>query len=147
MSPAPKNKTQPTRAAVETFLAKEKDPQRRADCEALVTLMSRITKAPAVMWGTSIVGFGQYHYVYESGREGDSMLIGFSPRKAALTIYAMGGVWADPGRLEALGRCTAGGSCLYVKRLADLNRKALERALRDSISRLTALYPPRRTTR
>lgn len=146
MSPAAANKTVATAAKVSAFLATEKDPQRRADCEALVRLMSDLTGAPAVMWGPSIVGFGTYHYTYASGREGDFLIIGFSPRKAALTIYAMGGVWDEPGRLASLGRCTGGGSCLYVKRLADIDTARLRDALKESMARIARMFPAGATT-
>jgi hypothetical protein len=142
VSPKVANKTVPTDAKVSTFLAKEQHPRRRADCAALAALMSEVTGEPAVMWGPSIVGFGRYHYRYDSGREGDSMLIGFSPRKAAISIYAMGGVWSDPGRLAALGRCTAGGSCLSVKSLDDIQLPALRTALAEGVRRILAQYPP-----
>lgn len=142
MSPQARNKTVATDAKVSAFLAKEKDARRRADCDALVALMSDVTGEPAVMWGSAIVGFGRYHYRYDSGREGDSMLIGFSPRKAAISIYAMGGVWEDPGRLASLGPCKAGGSCLYVKSLADIKLPALRAALAEGARRILAKYPP-----
>lgn len=146
MSPQAANKTVATAAKVSAFLAKEKDAHRRADCEALVALMSDLTGEPAVMWGASIVGFGTYHYRYASGREGDFLVIGFSPRKAALTIYAMGGVWDEPGRLTALGRCTGGGSCLYVKRLGDIDQGLLRKALAESMARIRRMFPPGATT-
>lgn len=141
MSPKTGNKTVATDAKVDAFLAKEKDPRRRADCEQLVSLMSDITGKPAVMWGAAIVGFDRYHYKYASGREGDSLVIGFSPRKAALTVYAMGGVWEEPGRLKALGKCTGGGACLYVKSLADIDLAQLRIALTEAMRRTHAAYP------
>jgi hypothetical protein len=100
--------------------------------------MSGITGEPPVMWGSAIVGFGRYHHRYDSGREGDWFLMGFSPRTAAITVYSMGGVWNEPGRLEALGKCTGESSCLYVKSLADINLQALRAALTEGARRIHA---------
>ena len=125
------NKTVATDASVARYLDAIDDPQRRADCDALVALMQKVTGEPPVMWGSSIVGFGAYHYVYDSGREGDMCLTGFSSRKGALSIYLMTGFEDQPERMERLGRFKTGKSCLYVKRLADIDLEVLEALVRD----------------
>jgi hypothetical protein len=120
------NKTKETGASVKAYLDAIGDKARRADCRALATLVSRATGEPPKMWGATIVGFGSYHYKYESGREGDSCLVGFSARKGDLSLYL-----ADyPGReklLARLGAHTSGKACIYVKRLADLDAAVLEK--------------------
>ena len=132
-----KNKTTATGASVAGFL-KGLDAGRRKDCEALVKLLTRVTKAKPRMWGPSIVGFGDYHYLYESGREADWFLAGFSPRKAALTIYLMGGARLDAATAKRLGRHKTGGGCLYVRKLEDVDAKVLEEVVRASVARLRA---------
>lgn len=118
-------KTKKTDASVERFLAKQKDPQVRADCQALLELMTRASGAPAKMWGKSIVGFGDWHYVYDSGREGDWFQVGFSPRKQNLTLYLMTGFAGREALLSTLGRHGSGVGCLYVKRLGDVHMPTL----------------------
>jgi len=116
-----KSKTTVTGASVAAYLAAIDDDARRADCEALARLMSKATKHPPAMWGSSIVGFGSYHYKYESGREGDACLVGFSSRKGDISVY---GLHAAPGaeRLIAkMGRHKAGKGCLYIKTLAEID--------------------------
>ena len=128
------NKTTPGGKSVAAFLAGVKDPARRKDCEALVALMKRVTKAQPVLWGPSIVGFGRSHYVYESGREGDWMLTGFSPRAGTLVLYLMAGLDDADALLAKLGPHKAGKGCLYVKRLADVDVRVLERLVRLSVA-------------
>src|SRR5712692_8833066 len=99
----PENKTKPTAQSVAAFLAAIPDEQRRQDCQTLVAVMSQAAGAEPKLWGSNIIGFGQYHYVYESGREGDMMLTGFSPRKPALTLYLVGGFEPYPALMEKLG--------------------------------------------
>ena len=135
-------KTVPTDASVDAFIDAVEDPQRRADCRTVATMMAEVTGAPARMWGPSIVGFGSYHYRYESGREGDFMETGFSPRKRALTIYVMAGFSDCEALLAKLGRHTTGKSCLYVKRLADVDVAVL-RELVDSSVRFVRQKHPR----
>ena len=132
----PSQKTQPTKVDVEAFLAAVPDERRRADARALCSLLSEVTGEPPVMWGTSIVGFGTYHYRYESGHEGDSALVGFSPRKANLVLYLVGG-FADrhPKLLEKRGPHTTGKGCLYLKSLADVDLDVL-RQLVDRSTRI-----------
>lgn len=118
-------KTKPTEASVEGFLAGVTDDERRADCQALVKLMQRATRAKPRMWGPSIVGFGSYRYKYDSGREGEWFLAGFSPRKSDLTLYIMSGLGPHAGLLRKLGKHKTGKSCLYLKRLADVDLDVL----------------------
>jgi Domain of unknown function (DU1801) len=129
-------KTRPTTASVPAFLAKVKDPGVRADCEALVTMMSAVTKAPPVMWGTSIVGFGSYPYRYERGRALDWPLTGFAPRAKQIVLYVMPGCDGYDAMLEALGPVKCGVSCIYVKRLAELDQAALKKLLKASVAHL-----------
>jgi hypothetical protein len=130
------NKTKPTKASVERFLATIKDKARRQDCETLVKLMKKATGAKPVMWG-SIVGFGTFHYVYESGREGDWPRMGFANRKPELVLYVMDGLEPYEAQLARLGPHRSGKSCLYLRRLADVDRKVLERILVTSARRIS----------
>jgi hypothetical protein len=118
------NKTKATIASVDDFLGSIPDPQRRADAQRLRALMERVSGEPAAMWGPSIVGFGAYHYKYESGREGDMCRIGFSPRAGEFALY--GGFLRSPELLARLGRHKTGKGCLYLKRLADVDETVLE---------------------
>lgn len=133
-------KTVPTSASVAAFLDEIDDPALRADCTAVAALMTRITKAPPVMWGRSIVGFGSYRYNYTSGREGDWPLTGFAPRSKQLVLYVMPGCEGYDAMMKALGPVRHGVSCIYVKRLADLDLQALSRLLRASIAHLRKTY-------
>jgi hypothetical protein len=121
------NKTKPTGASVESYLAAIPDEARRKDCAALAKLMSRATKEKPKMWGPSIVGFGSYHYKYESGREGDSCLTGFSSRRGDISLYLVKGFPGQESLLSKLGKYKVGGGCLYIRRLADVDLKVLER--------------------
>ncbi len=119
------NKTKATSASAQTYVAAIDDDSRRKDCEALTKLMAKATRYPPKMWGSSIVGFGSYHYKYESGREGDACLVGFSSRKSAITIY---GLHAAPGAeklLSRLGKHKAGKGCVYIDALADVDMTVL----------------------
>src|SRR5579862_9848513 len=117
------NKTQPTKQSVGSFIDALTDSVRRTEAKALVKLMQRATGEKPKMWGPSIIGFGSYHYKYESGREGDMPLAGFSPRKAATVIY--GAALGDSGTLAKLGKHTAGEGCLYIKKLSDVDQNVL----------------------
>lgn len=128
------NKTQPTDAGVDAFLDSVPDPVRQADARALCALLSELSGEPATMWGSSMIGFGTQHYRYETGREGDWFLVGFSPRKAATTIYLTDGLQQHNEQLAALGPHTTGKDCLYVKRLADVDGAVLRDLLRTSVS-------------
>ena len=123
-------KTTRNQASVADFLAAVADPQRRADAEAVTALMAEVTGAEPTMWGSSIVGFGSYHYRYATGREGDWPAIGLSPRKQSLTIYLSAGFAGYSELLARLGPHSTGKSCLYIKRLSDVDDDTL-RALVD----------------
>ena len=134
------NKTKPTDASVEDYLAAIEDETRRSDCAALVRLMSRITKQPPRMWGSSIVGFGSYHYKYESGREGDAGLTGFSPRKGDISVYLVAS-GAEQEQLQAkLGKHKMGKACLYIRRLSDVNTKVLVQLVAGSVAAVRRRY-------
>jgi len=105
------NKTRPTGASVEAYIATVADEERRRDCEILASLMTRVTGEPAAMWGDSIVGFGSYHYRYESGREGDAPLVGFSPRKGDISLYVLAGYEGEAAFLARVGRHKGGEAC------------------------------------
>ncbi|SMF00182.1 protein of unknown function (DU1801) [Cellulosimicrobium cellulans J1] len=134
---ASENKTQPTDADVEAYLASVEHPVRRRDARRLVELLSRVTGERPRLWGPSIVGFGSYHYRYPSGREGDTAAAGFSPRKAATTVYLMDGVDAHADLLERLGPHTVGKGCLYLKDLDAVDLAVLEEVVRRSYTTLT----------
>jgi hypothetical protein len=126
------NKTVPNDQSVEQFLNAVADERKRQDGFKLLELMKQITGLEPVMWGSSIVGFGSYHYKYESGREGDMILAGFSPRKQNLTIYNMGGLAEFDDLLKKLGKHTTGGGCLYIKRLDDVDLPTLKSLIQES---------------
>ena len=134
-------KTRPTDASVDTFIAAVEDAQKREDCHAVATMMAEVTGAPAQMWGPSIVGFGSYHYRYASGREGHFMETGFAPRKRALTLYIMAGFGEYEDLLAKLGKHTTGKSCLYVKRLTDVDPAVLRELVERSVAYIRAKYP------
>lgn len=127
-------KTKKSTASVDAYLSAVEPKQRGDEARIICALMAKVTKANPVMWGTSIVGFGHYHYVYESGREGDWMLCGFSPRKQALTLYIMSGFVGHEALLAQLGKCKIGKSCLYIKQLIDVDMKVLEKLIRASVA-------------
>ncbi|NAS12960.1 DUF1801 domain-containing protein [Poritiphilus flavus] len=126
------NKTIPNNASVTAFLEAVEDPQKKEDSYKLLELMKKITGKEAVMWGPSIVGFGSYHYKYDSGREGDMLLTGFSPRKQNLTMYIMSGFNRYDYLMEKLGKYKTGKSCLYVKKLADVDLEVLTELITTS---------------
>ena len=131
------NKTGPTSQDVEAFLAAVPDPRRRADAGVLADLMRRVTGLEPTMWGPSIVGYGSYHYRYPTGREGDMPAGGFSPRKAASTVYLMDGLDQHAQALERLGPHTVGKGCLYLKRLDAIDLDVLEQMVTQSYVALT----------
>jgi hypothetical protein len=126
-------KTQANQANVADFLNALTPDLRRQDCLDLCALMEQLSQQKPVMWGNSIVGFGAYHYRYESGREGDWFPIGFSPRKNDLTLYLLSGLEVVAGLLPQLGKHKIGKCCLYIKRLADIDRDALTTIIRRSL--------------
>ena len=134
------NKTRPTRVSVAAFLKKAASGQQLKDCQELVKLFTELTGKPAKMWGPSIVGFGSYHYVYESGREGDAPLIGFSPRKPKLVLYVMPCLH-DKDWSAKLAKLKVGSGCWYVKTLDDIDRDLMKNMARASIAELRRRYP------
>lgn len=136
----PANKTIATQVPVSDYLAAITDPQRRADCEQLQKMMQDISGFDAVMWGPAIVGFGQYHYRYDSGREGDMCVVGFSSRKTDISIYLLAEDEQQQQLLAQLGKHKMGKSCLSVRRLSDVNLQALEQLLRGSVAAMQQRY-------
>ncbi len=128
------NKTIPTDLNVQAFLNAYTDEVRRTDANALTKLMRKVTGKEPAMWGPSIVGFDSYHYRYESGREGDMPIVGFSPRKAANVLYGALEVEGADALLAQLGRHTTGKGCLYIKKLADIDMTVLETLLRNAVT-------------
>ncbi|MHA2193219.1 MAG: DUF1801 domain-containing protein [Candidatus Thorarchaeota archaeon] len=131
-----KPKTRPTEVNVEDFLKAVEHPQRREDGFELLKMMKEITNEEPTMWGPSIVGFGSYHYKYESGREGDMPLTGFSPRKRSLTVYIMSGFEEYKDLLDKLGKHKIGKSCLYINKLADVDTTVLKKIIKKSLKRI-----------
>lgn len=127
-----KLKTQQNDASVETFLKAVENDKRRADAFQVLELMLSITKEPPKMWGPSIVGFGSYHYKYESGREGDMCAVGFSARKQALTLYLNSEYISDKARMKSLGKYKTGKVCLYISKLEDIDLAILSDLIKDS---------------
>ena len=134
------NKTQPTALVPADFIAGIENPVRRADAEALLDWFQKVTEFPPVMWGSSIIGYGRYHYVYDSGRSGDSMMTGFSPRKARLSIYIMPGYQDLDSFLQRLGKHKIGKSCLYINKLAEIDMQVLEEVVRYGVRNLQDKY-------
>ena len=128
-------KTKQTKASVEDFLNLIEDNQKREDCFEIVKMMKQVTKKEPKMWGPSIIGFGSYHYKYESGREGDSLQIGFSPRKQNITLYILLGANHENPLLQKLGKHSTGKGCLYIKRLADVDKKVLQELIKESFAK------------
>jgi hypothetical protein len=128
------NKTKETDASVEDYLSAIEDETRRQDCQALAKLMTKATKMKPKMWGTSIVGFGSYHYRYASGREGDACLTGFSSRKGDISIYLVESFPRREELLSKLGKHKMAKACLYVRKLSDVDLKVLEQLVVDSIA-------------
>lgn len=130
------NKTQPTAECVEEFVKSIDDEQVQADCFALIEIMEAMTQCPPVMWGSSIIGFGTYHYQYASGREGDFFLTGFSPRKKNISLYVIDCTESNQELLEKLGNVKHGKSCLYIKRLQDIHIPTLKKIIRQNVKKL-----------
>jgi hypothetical protein len=125
------NKTKPTKLSVTAFISAIADPARRADAKALAKLMQSASGKKPQMWGPSIIGFGSCHYKYESGREGDMPIVGFSPRKAATVLYGVAGA---RDLLPKLGKHTTGKGCLYIKKLGDVDREVLETMVVNAVA-------------
>jgi len=135
------NKTQPTDVKVEDFLNQITPEGKRQDAFTILKLMKQITRKKPVMWGPSIVGFGEYHYKYASGREGDFFVTGFSPRKQNLTIYIMPGFARYASLMKKLGKHTTGSSCLYIKSLDDIHMPTLKQLITESVAQMAKDYP------
>jgi hypothetical protein len=130
-------KTKLNNRSVERFLNGVPDKQKREDCFTLLKLMQQVTRAEPKMWGSSIVGFGNYHYVYASGREGDWFVAGFSPRKQNLTLYLMGGFEQYGALLQKLGKHKTAKACLYINRLDDVHLPTLKKLIQHSVKHMT----------
>ncbi len=133
-------KTQRNDGDVSSFLASVPDDAKRVDAETLVAMMARITGCPPVLWGTNIIGFGEYRYTNTSGKEAGSFLTGFSPRKAALSFYIMPGFDGMQADLARLGPHKTGRSCLYIKRLSDIDIAVFETIIAQSVATMCARY-------
>jgi hypothetical protein len=134
------NKTKATTASVEAYIAAIEDESRRKDCEVLAKLMAKATKQKPTMWGPSIVGFGSYHYKYESGREGDSCLTGFASRKGDISVYLMAKFPGHDELLAKLGKHKMAKACLYIRRLGDVDLKVLEQLVAGSVAEVKRRY-------
>ena len=126
------NKTKPTQLSVADYIAAIPEPARRVDAETLLALMQTATGEEPKMWGPSIVGFGTYHYKYETGREGDMPVVGFSPRKPATVLYGLRAAPEVEELLAKLGKHTTGKGCVYIKKLADVDQKVLATLIKKS---------------
>jgi len=135
------NKTQENDGDVLAFIDSVDNPKRQADAKVVLEMMERVTGLAAKMWGTAIIGFGSYHYKYESGREGDSLRVGFSPRKANLVIYIMPGYTDYSGILSRIGKYKKGKSCLYINKLEDIDMAVLEELVLAGLADIEAKYP------
>lgn len=136
-----KNKTTVTTENVKEYIALVPDEQKRKDSYKLIELMTNITGLPPKMWGPSIIGFGHYHYRYNSGHEGDAPLIGFSPRKSAISLYVFTGLDEHLHLLTGLGKFTMGKACIYVKKMSDVNEACLLKIMKETIQFLKTTYP------
>ena len=134
-------KTKPTVMTAAEFIAAVENPVRREEAEAVCAMMARITGEPPRMWGPSIIGFGSYHYKYDSGHEGTMCRLGFSPRKAQLVLYILTGAEGEEAQLARLGKHKTGKSCLYISKLADVDMAVLEEMVGEALAYMDAKYP------
>lgn len=134
------NKTKPTRFGVAEYIAAIPEPARRTEAEALLKLMQGVTAEEPKMWGPSIIGFGTYHYKYETGREGDMPIVGFSPRKPATVLYGLRASTETEALLERLGKHTTGKGCVYIKKLADVDQRVLTELIEKSAAATRAKH-------
>jgi len=134
------NKTKPTKLSVTAFMNGIEDPAMRRDARKVSAIMRKATGSRARMWGSNIVGFGEYHYKYDSGREGDFMIAGFSPRKQALTLYVIPGFKPFAPLMKRLGKFKTGKSCLYIKRLSDVDEDVLAKLIGESVKLMRKKY-------
>ena len=135
------NKTVATKASVENYLAAIKPEQKQQDCREICDMMERLSGHPPKMWGSSIVGFGEYHYKYESGREGDFLRIGFAARAQNISVYILPGYDDFSDELSRLGPYKKGKSCLYIKRLSDIDTDVLEEIVAKGLRHMAKKYP------
>ena len=135
------NKTKPTETSPRDFVASVENDRRRADAETLLALFEEITGWQPRMWGPSLIGFGEYHYKYDSGREGDMLATGFSPRKANLVVYIMPGYANYQPLMDRLGKHKLGKSCLYINKLDDIDLDVLAELIRAGLADLAKKYP------
>ncbi|MBS1512587.1 MAG: DUF1801 domain-containing protein [Bacteroidetes bacterium] len=135
------NKTTETNNSVTAFLKKVKDEQQRKDCAAMIELIEKNTGYEPKMWGTAIIGFGSYHYQYDSGREGDMCLVGLSPRAAAISLYVSGSFEGRDELLKKFGKHKTGKGCIYIKKLEDIDTKVLVTMVKKSIAHTKKMYP------
>lgn len=134
-------KTKPTPVNVADFIDAVENPVRRDDAKEVCAMLERITGEPPKMWGPSIIGFGSYHYKYDSGHEGDMCRLGFSPRKAELVLYILTDSDGEADKLARLGKHKTGKSCLYIKKLAEVDMGVLEEIATDALSYMNRKYP------
>lgn len=134
------NKTKPTGASVEDYIASRADERQRSDCRELMAMLRSVTRQPAKMWGPSIVGYGVYHYTYESGRTGEAPLAGFAIRGRELVVYLLAEGDKQKSLLARLGKHKMGKSCLYFKRLADLDKSVLKQLVANSVADVKRRY-------
>ena len=134
-------KTRPTQLSVADFIDAVENPVRRDDAKAVCAMLERVTGESPSMWGPSIVGFGSYHYRYDSGHEGDMCRLGFSPRKAELVLYILTDGPGEAEKLARLGKHKTGKSCLYIKKLSDVDMAVLEELSRDRLDYMERTYP------
>lgn len=135
------NKTHATSASVDDFIAAIANDERREDCLALAAMMQRVTGSKPYMFGPTIVGFGNYHYEYDSGHKGDACITGFASRKPDLTLYIVPGFLASEALMAKLGKVKTGKSCLYIRRLSDVDPKVLEKLVKTSVDYVRKTYP------
>ncbi len=128
------NKTKPTKLSASAYVNSLEDPEQKKDSKILLKIFKDVTKEKPVMWGGSIVGFGNYHYISKSGREGDWMITGFSPRKGNLSLYIMTGAQQYPDLLQKLGPYKSGVGCMYIKKLADIHLPTLKQLIKKSFA-------------
>ncbi len=139
------NKTQPTDQTVEDFIAAVEHPTRRADAQVLDAMFRRVTGWAPQMWGPTLIGYGTYHYTYESGRAGDFLATGFSPRKANLVLYIMPGYTDFSDIMDRLGKHKLGKSCLYINKLADVDLSVVEELVKAGVDDLSNRWPVKGT--
>ena len=136
-----KNKTVETESSVPAYLDRIVDEIKRNDCTEIIRMVTKLTKLKPKMWGTGIVGFGSYHYKYESGREGDAPLVGFSPRKDAIVLYLSANFDKREELLEQFGKHKTGKGCIYIKKLEDVKESVLKKMIAASMKHKNKLYP------